>query len=120
MSEYKPHEAPDFATFITDLDHGKINQHLTEILAAVVAAVEDTGKVGEVTLKITVKKEGKMAIIGVDVKGKEPKHPLHGTLFYIGENGELLRDDPRQLSLKNLDKPPLKAVEFPVAGDEDE
>lgn len=91
-----PYETPDFAEFVTDLDHGKINQHLTEQLAKVVAAVEDTGKQGELIIRLLVKKEGKMAVVGVEIKAKAPQHPLHGTLFYIGDNGELLREDPRR------------------------
>jgi len=110
----KPYEAPDFAEFITDLAHGDINQKLTDALAEVTNAVEETGKVGELSIKFTVKKEGKMAIVAVDIKKKCPEHPLHGTLFYIGDNGELLRDDPRQLRLKGLDdsaRTPLRTVE---------
>ena len=53
-----------------------------------------------------------MAAVGVEVKSKVPKHPLHGTLFHVGENGELLREDPRQLKMKGLEKPPLKTVAF--------
>jgi hypothetical protein len=120
----KPHEAPDFATFITDLDNGRINQLLTDKMAEVVRAVEETGKVGEVSIRFLMKKEGNMAIVGVDVKQKKPEHALHGTLFYIGQNGELLRDDPRQLTLKNLTTPKLKTVAFPMnnapAGADDE
>lgn len=112
MSEQNtaPYEAPDFAEFITDLAHGDINQKLTEALAQITTAVEDTGKVGELTLKLHVKKEAKMAAVSVDFKVKVPSHPLRGTLFYIGANGELLREDPRQMSLKGLDKPKLKTV----------
>ncbi len=117
MTEYKPHAAPDFAAFVTDLHYGEINQKLTDRLAEVVRAVENTGRSGELTVKFSVKKEGEMAIIGVDIKAKAPEHPLHGTLFYMGGNGELLREDPRQLTLKNLDKPPMKTVAFPIADD---
>lgn len=106
-----PYETPDFAEFITDLAHGNINQKLTEALAEVTDAVEETGKAGELTIKFQVRKEGKMAVVAVDVKKKVPEHPLHDTLFYIGDNGELLREDPRQLRLKGLDKPQLRRVE---------
>lgn len=106
-----PYETPDFAEFVTDLAHGSINQKLTMALAQVTNAVEDTGKAGELTLKLQIKKEGKMAAVVVDIRKKVPEHPLHGTLFYIGANGELLREDPRQMRLKGLEKPTLKTVE---------
>ncbi len=52
-----------------------------------------------------------MATVSVVVKEKIPKYPLHATLFHFGANGELLRQDPRQMQLKNLTKPKLRTVE---------
>lgn len=119
MTKTPLHPSPDFSEFITDLDHGKINQKLTEELARVVDAVEDTGLVGELTVKLKVKREGKMATVHLDIRTKCPAHPLHATLFYFGVNGELLREDPRQLSLKTLDRPAIKAVNFTKGKDDD-
>ncbi|MCH7703871.1 MAG: ATP-dependent 6-phosphofructokinase [Planctomycetes bacterium] len=87
--ETKLYETPDFSAFITDLAHGDINQKLTAALVEVTNAVEETGKVGELSVKFVLKKEGKMAIVAVDLKKKVPEHPMHGTLFYIGDNDSM-------------------------------
>ena len=105
-----PHEAPDFSEFITNLVNGEVNQKLTVTLGEVSEAVNETGLVGEIKLKLTVKKEGGRAIVAVDITKKVPEHPVHGTLFHFG-NGGLVRDDPRQMKMKGLDAPKLKTVE---------
>lgn len=111
-NEISVHEAPDFATVVTDLADGTVNQRLSEKLAELVMAVEETGKSGTMTVKIGVKKEGTMAIVGVECTTKIPEHPMHGTLFHLGRAGALLRDDPRQLPLRNLSPVPRVADPF--------
>lgn len=107
----KIHSTPDFAEFLTDLAQGKVNAKLTEKLAEVAEAVEKTGKQGEVNVKFVVKKEGEVATVGCEVKVKVPDHPLLATMFHFGENGALLREDPRQTNLfKDIAKPALKTV----------
>lgn len=105
-----PFETPSFSEFITDLDNGSIDQTLTERMAEVTKAVEETGKVGELTIKLTIRKEGKMATVHPEIKTKIPEHGMHATLFHVGDNGELLREDPKQLRMKALDKPGLRAI----------
>jgi hypothetical protein len=112
----RPHEAPSFSEFITDLDHGRIDQEATERLAELTRAVQETKKVGELTLKLSLKFESGRAIVVPEIKIKKPQHGLLGTLFYVGENGELLRDDPKQEVMKEILTPPMRAVAFPTAG----
>ena len=101
---------PDFAEFITDLSHGSVNQRLTEDLAKVVEAVQETGRTGELTIKLNVKLEGGMAVVNTEVKSKAPKPPLPGTMFFVGEKGLLHREDPRQTRMKTLDAPRLATI----------
>lgn len=103
------HEAQDFSEFVTNLADGRVNQRLTTTLAKVCEKVEETGLVGELTVKFIVKKESGRALVAVDIKEKVPKHPEHSTLFYFG-NDCLLREDPKQLKLKGLDVPKLRTV----------
>ena len=110
------HAHMDFATFITDLSHGKINARLTEELAGIADAVEETGKNGKLVVTFTVAKQGDMAVVIVDSKATEPKHPMAGSMFFFGSNGALLSEDPRQLKLKNLVTPVFKTVD----GEEEE
>lgn len=111
------HDTPDFSAFIAEFNYGEINDKITQKLAELVQAVEDVGKSGTLTLKLTIKKDNAVALVGVEVSAKVPEHPLNGSMFFFGENGSLLREDPRQLKLKNIDKPPakLKTVAFPTA-----
>lgn len=101
----------DFATFLMDLSHGDVNGALSEKLAALTEAVDETGKAGTMTVKITVKKEGTMAVAHADVTVKLPEPPLPGTMFFFSKDGKSLsREDPRQMSLRGLVAPKLKTV----------
>lgn len=112
-------ETQDFATFITDIDYGKVNAKLGEKLSQLIAAVNEVGKAGTLTLKLNVKKENSVAIVTAECVTKIPEHPLNGSMFFFGEDGQSLhREDPRQLSLKDIDKPTLKTVEFPTGDKE--
>lgn len=103
------HEAPDFSEFVSGLAEGRVNQRLTETLAEVCEAVQETGLVGELIVKFSVKKMNSRALVEVDIKEKVPKHAEHATLFYFGNTG-LVRDDPKQLKFKGLDKPVMRTV----------
>lgn len=103
----KPPAMRDFADFLNDLDHGEVNQLLTERLRDLVSAVDETGKTGTLTLKLKLKQEGKMAVVVADVSVKKPEKDTAGTMFFFDENQGLTREDPRQLRLKRIiDVPP--------------
>lgn len=104
------HEHPSFSEFITELSHGQVEQRLTEELAELTTAVEETGKVGTLTIKIHIKKEGSVAAVACESDMKKPKHPIHGSILHFGQNGALLREDPRQMKLKNLDPPKVRVL----------
>jgi len=111
----------NFLITLEEMTEGKVIKRLDEELAKVIEAVGDTTKVGSVTLKLSIKWENAMAMVSADVTTKIPQHGLPASLFYFGnkEDGKLYREDPRQLTLRNLEpkKPaPLRAVaELPVA-----
>lgn len=110
MEEKKLHERPDFAQFISELAHGDFNNRMTDEMAAVVEAVEGTGLLGELTVTFKIKKEGTVAVVACEMKKKMPHHPFVGSMFYFGTNGELLSEDPRQMTLRKLDKPTMRSV----------
>jgi hypothetical protein len=103
----------EFAEFVTNLDHGRVNQRLTEELKEVVAAVQETNRVGKLAIVLTVKREANQAVVVVDSKPQVPRPPHHGTLFHFGlnEEGSLVRDDPRQLSLRQLPEQEMVDIE---------
>jgi hypothetical protein len=93
----------DFAEFVTDLDNGRVNQQLGTELQKLVSAVEETGLTGSMTIKLTLTKEGAMAVVDVDSQAKIPHPPHHSSLFYVdANNGTLHKDNPRQLKLKTV------------------
>ena len=100
----------DFCDLITSVNHGVAHQELSERLSKVVEAVEETGLAGEITVKIKIRKEGAMAIVNLEAASKVPQHKISPAMFYIGEAGSLHREDPRQLTLKALEKPPIRMV----------
>jgi len=110
MSSTIIHEVPDFAEFLTNLVNGDVNNRLTDELREVTEAVHETGLVGELRIVLKIKKEGSRAMVSTDITKKVPEHPIHGTLFYFG-NGGLVRDDPRQMSMKGLEAPRLRKVD---------
>lgn len=83
--------------------NGAIISDLSEAYREVVEACELTGKGGEVTLKIKIAPpgKGKGRIIGVAMKvtSKVPEAEPYLSIWYVGENGELLREDPNQQKL---------------------
>lgn len=96
----------DFQDVLTDLDSGELHRQLTEELAIVVAACRGTRKAGTLTLKISVKPEGEKMIVGGEVTTKVPKGATMATMFFASDDGQLTRDDPRQLPLKHVPKAP--------------
>lgn len=83
--------------------HGGCLAEITEKMAEVAEAVMDTQKAGTITLKITLAPLGKgnkrTVIVSDDVKAKVPEHDRDESMFYIGDRGQLLRDDPDQLAM---------------------
>lgn len=71
-------------------------------LRAVVMAVKSTGKKGSITLKIDIepdKTDETVVTFQPDVTIKVPRKPYAKGLFYVSENGDVSREDPRQTEL---------------------
>lgn len=96
---------PDFSTVIEELAHGEINRQASEQLAEVVERVRETGKAGRVTLVLSVYKEGPMCVLDAEIKSVKPQVGAPSTMFFFGPDGEILRDDPRQLEIKSIYAP---------------
>lgn len=68
-------------------------------LAAVVKAVLDTEKAGELTLKLKLKPQGRgdnAVILTVQMTSKRPQADLPEAIFFADLDGDLLREDPTQ------------------------
>jgi hypothetical protein len=108
--------ARDFADLITDMGHGEVHQRLSEDLAKIVEAVEDTGLKGKMTITITVKRSGeRVAMVDLASKLDIPRHPTPSSGFFFEAGGGLAKSDPRQtkLPLKDIERPagrPLRTI----------
>lgn len=91
-----------FTDVLRDIRKGRVVDAATDQLAEVVRAVLDTNKGGELTLKLSVKPQGKgdnAVIVSAKVATKVPQADLPDALFFADLDGDLLRDDPTQSRL---------------------
>lgn len=96
--------APTFWSWLREQRHGALHAELGETLAEVVQAVIEQGKNGSVTLSIKVAptKDGASVFVTDDVKKNVPTADRGGSIMFAAANGELTRNDPRQLSLERF------------------
>lgn len=89
-----------FADVVRELAGGTVYEDLTTQLGEVVTAVLDTGKVGELSLKLSIKPNGEGSVrVLSDIKQKVPAPTRGETLFFATTTGSLIRNDPRQPEL---------------------
>lgn len=95
--------ARPFVDFLAQ--QGRAHEELTEGLHQVIAAVEETGKAGSVTLVIKVDPDKKAAgifRISDNVTVKIPAHDRGTRIFFKDKSGNLSRQDPNQPELEGL------------------
>ena len=107
-----------FSQHIAYLGKGMLEAELTEELSELIRAVRDTGRAGELTLKLNVKmhsaRDENTVIITPSVSNRKPKFDLAPAIMFSTAGGDLLRNDPDQpeLELKTVEttSKPLKSV----------
>jgi hypothetical protein len=92
-----------FCETLRQVRNGALETEMNDALQELVHEVERTGKKGSLTLTIEVQPagEGKQFVNGA-TKAKLPSPTNQATLFYVKENGDLTRRDPRQPELPSL------------------
>lgn len=88
-----------FTDVLRDHRNGKLVDHLTEKLNQLTLKVLETGKPGEIVLKIKVGKakgEDDAFELTPNVKLTLPERDMAKALFYPTEQGDLLRTNPNQ------------------------
>lgn len=88
-----------FTDVIRDHRNGRLVAELSERLAKVVSGVEETGKQGTITLKLTIKpskgEEGAFKV-SPSISTGIPEVDLPDALFFSDEHGSLVRESPTQ------------------------
>jgi hypothetical protein len=102
---------PPFSQTLAFLSRGSLDGELAEALAEVVKRVRETGKSGELTLKLKVSmlnaRDEDAVKVTPAVMTKLPKLAPFETVMFSTYDGSLLRNDPsqRQLDLREVPKP---------------
>jgi hypothetical protein len=101
-----------FQETLHHLSNGTLLSEASDALAALVLAVDATGKPGKLTIEISLRKLNSAAMAASSkLTLKSPQEPDVETLFFPTPEGNLLTEDPRQGKL------PLKAISVPSAAD---
>ena len=89
-----------FIASITDLNDGAIASDLDRQLREVVMKARETGKSGSITLTLTVEPRGADSVIVVaKTATKMPKIEEPKSIFFVNDDGELVREHPKQSTL---------------------
>lgn len=93
-----------FTHALGHLEFGLTSDEIDQKLHEAIKAAQHTGKNAEVTVKLTVKPStsGVQVFIVADIKAKIPRLPREQTIFFPTEDGNLLRNDPRQNNVPGM------------------
>lgn len=99
-----------FASWLEEFAHGTTHKIASERMQEIVKACEETGRKGSLTIKIDI---GVVAEVRANVTVKKPERPMPGATYYATTEGELVSEDPRQLSLpapRVIDPAPVRMI----------
>ncbi|KAB2806960.1 hypothetical protein F9L07_28420 [Pimelobacter simplex] len=102
-----PHQRPALDV-LAELRRGRLQNELTEGLHDLIAACTETGRKGELLLKLTVdpKKVGDHETPRIEISDqvvvKRPRRLTAPSIFYVSDDGNAVRNDPNQEELGGL------------------
>ena len=103
-----------FNFVIANLRYGNTLDELSEKLNECVNASRDTGKVSTLTLELKIKPNGSTGQYELTdkIKSKVPELDREVTLMFGTPEGNLVREDPRQmrLDLRQVETPPAAGL----------
>lgn len=95
-----------FADFLQQQSGGTLHAELSDQLHNLIQAVQETGKGGSILLKVEVKPiagtNGKTLTVTDSVAVKAPKVERPKSIFFVTDDGNLTRNDPRQPVITGL------------------
>lgn len=94
-----------FADVLRELDRGKVHQQASSEFQKLVQAVAESGKPGSFTLKLSLKPQGAGSdalAVAAAIQSKEPAPDQPATLFFVTDEFDLSRRDPRQMDLDDF------------------
>jgi hypothetical protein len=101
--EVEPYIRP-FADFLAELRHGAVHRELSAALHELIASVCETGKSGSVSLVIKASKHKGTGMLCIDdaVVTKTPALERDTSLWFVTEDGNPSRENPRQLAFEGI------------------
>jgi len=85
---------------IREADRGQLLTDFEGSLDEIINAIELHGGVGEINIKLKIKKRGDAYMVSSELKHQVPQPPRVDALFFFDpEKAELTRKDPRQPDL---------------------
>ncbi len=92
-----------FAAFVQNHEYGATHDELTRGLHDLLGAVQNIGKAGSLTLTVKAKPVGRgderQVTVAVSVSTKLPEMGSIEAIYWIDDEGNLTRSDPRQQEL---------------------
>jgi hypothetical protein len=104
-TEPKTDDAQSFASFLCTHARGRSERELSEKLRDLVQAVEETGKGGSITYKLSIKPQANAehaVLVQDDITVKTPTLDRPASIFFADEAYRLVRSDPRQMTIDSL------------------
>lgn len=96
---------------IGDIERGQFVCDATDRLDELIAAVREHGKGGTITIELTVAANADNSVfVSANLKLKKPERSRGKSVFFVAEDGSLIRNDPRQhdLPLRDVSGPKIK------------
>ena len=102
-------KARPFTDTLRQIRFGELQDELTDELSKLTAACTDTGRAGELVLKIKLKpgKGGQVELLD-DLTVRPPKRERGTSIFFATVDGNLQRTDPRQGELEGIREVPTE------------
>lgn len=102
MNHVPSHNSRSFVSVAAEIRRGQFLDELADQMQALVAGVEETGKVGKLIIEIAVApaSKGQGAVKVADkITLKLPALPAGETIMFVTPDNNLVANDPRQSSL---------------------
>lgn len=98
-------EPRPFATFLLETNKGRSHEELSAGLHEVIAEVLNTGKAGSISYRVDIKPAAgveNMVTITDQIVRKVPRGERATSMFFVDDDGNLCRNDPRQQSIFDM------------------
>lgn len=98
-----------FADWLREQSKGASHDELSDALHSLVESVLDTGRKGtlQYTIMVDPKGAGGALVVTDQIKLRPPERDRDGSIFWADDDGNLRRQDPKQLSFDSLREVPM-------------